>query len=158
ARLDRRPPPHYPGHRSCPPRGSAMTRTVPSLLTLVLVAAGVSAAPAPDAKEKLAALKKKLPNVAQEWWERNAGSFGGVSTMPQPEVRLARQISPTEAKVTVLLTSVSQEPLTIYLHYYDCNWTSTRYEGKWKEANTQHEDAISAIRRLMLAIDELGDK
>jgi hypothetical protein len=136
-----------------------MTRMTTSLLTLALLVPTVSAAPAPDvAKEKLEALKKKLSEVVEKWGRDNAVIVR--RSAEQAELRLARQVSPIEAKVTVLLNGSGEppEPLTIYLRYYDGSWTSTRFEGRRKDAVPTDDDAVAAIRRLMLAIDELGEK
>jgi hypothetical protein len=128
-----------------------------SLLTLVLVVPAVHAAPAPDrAKEKLEAMKNKLPEVVTKWGEVNAPKFG---RRQQAKLRLVRQVGPTEAKVNVLVWSEQSGDLdgvavTIFLRYYQDSWTTTRYEGDWGDA----PGAANAARVLMLLIDELGEK
>jgi hypothetical protein len=136
-----------------------MKQMVLPLVALVLIAPLVSAAPAPDrAKEKLAAMKKKLPEAAQKWIE-------GWNAFPnhQVEVKLVRQISPTEAKVTLLLPYFDNqgvafpnrdEMLTIHLRYYDGTWTTTGCQTSRSGLDSKE----CAVQKLMLAIDELGEK
>jgi hypothetical protein len=129
------------------------------LFTLALLAPAVSAAPAPDpAKQKLEAMKKKLSEVVKEWGEAHAHKVGQMG-QGHAKLRLARQVSPTEAKVSVLVWpeargEVDGVAVTILLRYYDGSWTTTRYEGDWGDA----PGAANAVRVLMMAVDELGEK
>jgi hypothetical protein len=81
----------------------------------------------------------------------------------QVEVKLVRQTSPTEAKLTLLLpyfdhqgaaNPKGDEMATISLRYYDGSWTSTGYQASWSRMDWKE----SAVHKLMLAIDELGEK
>jgi hypothetical protein len=135
-----------------------MKKMAAPLLVLILLSPAVSAAPAPDrAKEKLEAMKKKLPEVAQKWIKR------WNPFHDQVEVKLVRQISPTKAKVTILLPYLDQagapqpsgdEMVTVYLRFYDGTWTSTGYQASWTRMDVKE----SAVHKLMLGIDELGEK
>jgi hypothetical protein len=135
-----------------------MKRMTAPLLTLVLLAPAVSAAPPPDqAKEKLDALKKKLPEIARKWI-KDMTVF-----QDQVEIKLVRQIGPTEAKTTLLFPYIdhrgihqpkNDEMLTIHLRYYEGIWTSTGYQASWGRMEWKE----LAVHKLMLAIDELGEK
>jgi hypothetical protein len=135
-----------------------MTRMTACLLTLALLAPTVSAAPAaPDrAKEAFRAVKAKLPEVVKKWQEVHWRNHGPA------EVRLARQVSPTEAKVTILFPGLDGKgqpapaenaAVTIYLSYYEGNWTTSRWQFFMHAPGSQAE-----IQLLTLAIDELGEK
>jgi hypothetical protein len=69
------------------------------------------------------------------------------------QIKLLRQTSPTTAKVTIRL-GASDEMVAVFLRYHHGSWTSTRYQATWG-TNAQAE---RAVHKLMLAIDELGEK
>jgi hypothetical protein len=129
-------------------------------------------APAPNeeqrAKEKLDSLKKKLPDIvtdavnkSQRWASKFEGSVDSL-----------RQVGPAEAKLTVRLDALGQDPTgtigknpyydeiaVIYLSYYDGAWTTRHYEGSWSQvvggqANPNHK----GVRFLMAAIDRVSEK
>jgi hypothetical protein len=138
---------------------------IPALVTLLLAAPAWHAAPAPDpdpdrpAREKFEALKKKLPDLVATW-PKDSGRWYSDARM---ELKLARRTGPVEAKVTMFCQHFSQgqpdpnsdQLLTVYLHYHDGAWTTTRFEGTWFPDN---HFANRGARFLMLAIDELGEK
>ena len=136
-----------------------------ALFTSLLTTPAWRAAPAPEpdpdrqAREKFEALKKKLPDLVAGW-AKNSGHWYRDDPM---EVKLARRTGPAEAKVTIVSHSFSMgqpnpnndQLITIYLHYYDGAWTTTRFEASWPSSNGYNN---SGAHFLMLAIDELGEK
>ena len=133
------------------------------LLTLFLALPPGHAAPAPElppdqpAQVAFEALKQKLPKALTDW----AGEYWYRDS--QVEVRLARRTGPAEAKVTVLCRSFSMgqpdpqndQLITVYLHYYEGAWTTTRFEASWSPTSAYN---TRAAHFLMLAIDQLGGK
>ena len=98
------------------------------------------------------ALKKKLPGLV-EGWSREHWYAGKVV-----EVKVARRIGPAEAKVTFLghtSDAGDPEPFSVYLHFYDGAWTTTRLDAGWSSTNDSN---TRAVHFLMLAIDQLGGK
>ncbi len=133
-----------------------------SLLAALALAPAARAAPAPDpdkaAREKLEALKKRLPRVVTTWAKvRWYGGCGVVS------VRSVRRLSANEAKITILSDDPKrderdankQELITIYAHYYDGSWVTTRFEATWATPPPWQE---KAVRFLMADIDDWLDK
>jgi hypothetical protein len=128
---------------------------------MMLLTERVGAAPAVDeaemAKKTFATLKQKLPKLLEEWgYKANAC-----------EVKSARQIGATEAKVTIVFSSddPSGKPkvtqvLVVFLQYYDKHWTTTRFEnsiGNRGGGGAQLANELT-LRLLMLAIDECTEQ
>lgn len=135
-----------------------------SLLCLVVLAivpsADAAPAPAPGlkAKERLEALKKRLPEVVKSWSKARWYTDWVV------EVRVVRMLGPTQAKVVLMsrssddkerLGSGQDKVFTIFLDFYDGIWSATRFEGSWP-ANNDFDNG--SVRFLMLAIDEAAEK
>ena len=130
-------------------------------LAVLFLAPHVDAAPASAegraAKEKLEALKKKLPDIVSSWakerWYDNC----------TVEVRVVRMLGPTEAKVVLMSRwadpkgrpDLSHDNIfTIFLDFYDGVWSTTRSDA-WSLTDDYFN---RAIRFLMLAIDEAAEK
>jgi hypothetical protein len=112
------------------------------------------------AREAFEALKKRLPTVVAAWTKE---TFGERTTEYACEVRSARRIGPTEAKLTLTVTCApgGKRParvafvLVIFLRYYDGSWTTTRYEPR---LTTNGLEGARDVLLLMLAIDESKEK
>jgi hypothetical protein len=142
-----------------------------SLLCLVVIfmATQLDAAPAPDqrhkAKEKLEALKKRLPDLVGEWAKKreNTGWLPRQGTY-NPELRVLRRLGPDRAKAVILFTAFDvaggQAPsydvlLTIFLTYHEGCWTTERFEASNR---TNGEAVRPTFAFLMLEIDEAAEK
>jgi hypothetical protein len=120
-----------------------------------------AAAPIPDAArqrlETFETLKKKLPQVVSRLANSDSWLLGG-----DVKVRLIRRIAADEAKVTVVSEVTNNgkrwpsqdEYLTLYLHYFDGAWTTTRFEGSSSEKDFVNKTAYA----LMLGIDQIGER
>jgi hypothetical protein len=140
------------------------------LLCLVILAVVpcVEAAPAPvsKAKEKLEALKKRLPDLADDWLKKRPHDGWLLDGWTcKPELRLVRQVSPDRAKVVILFAMYDKKGapwpvqdllLTIFLSYYDGHWTIERSEvaGRLNDARAVRP----TFAFLMLVIDEAAEK
>jgi hypothetical protein len=148
-------------------------------LAVLFLVPHVDAAPAPEpgraAKAKLAALKKKLPDILDEWKKTRVcdlqvedGTTGkvvarGSIKLGKPELRVLRRVGPERAKVVILFPYyelTERKPrqdvlLTIFLSYQDGCWTTERSESFGKH-NAFFDSTDSAF--LMLAIDEAAEK
>jgi hypothetical protein len=134
---------------------------LPAIALVALTALTAAAAPAPTdgrAKERLEALKKRLPGVVAAWAKERWYRSNKV------EVRVVRRLGPAEAKVSILSRSFHSDGtrtrhddavLTIHLRYYDGAWTTTHFDGTWSATNDFNS---RAARFLMLAIDESEGK
>jgi hypothetical protein len=140
------------------------------LLCLVILAVipCVDAAPAPTskAKEKLDALKKRLPAVVGDWLNKEGKQYLIADQWTcKPELRVVRQIGPDRAKA-VILFEVSNPGgvralhhdilLTVFLAYHDGYWTTERFETARRGDSTATRIPVFAF--LMLAIDEAAEK
>ena len=107
--------------------------------------------PQPTPETEFEGLKKRLPGTIDAWVKKYAQRKVVV------QMRVARQISDSEAKVTALLVDQDNDAsvLTIYFRYYDEVWTTTRHEAVWRN---WLRDQVSNVLYLMLAIDESGEK
>jgi hypothetical protein len=125
------------------------------VLALLLACSTATAAPTPEtealAKEKLEALKKRMPEVAAGWAKEHWYKTGKV------EFRIARLLDTAEARLTFVSVDQGgdQDVLTVYLRYHDGVWYTTRFEASWP-ANVNFNN--KAARFLMLAIDEAAQK
>jgi hypothetical protein len=112
-----------------------------------------------EAAEKLVVLKKRLPSILEDW-NKSSNPFG--RTDQNASVRFIRRTSPTTAKLTFVLEhkkdpdAYPRQIVSIYLHYFDQAWTTTSKDVDWETSNPEH--ANRQLHRLMLAIDELGQK
>ena len=132
-------------------------RFAPALLTLALFAPAAPAADDTQARETFAALKQRLPGVVTEWAKKS----GRWDPKREAVVELVRRVAADEAKVVIVFKGLDgmgkPDPLfddvvTVYLRYYDGEWTSTRYDSSW----TPTVYGNKAVRFLMLAIDKSG--
>jgi hypothetical protein len=134
------------------------TTLVGFALLMALPNAGAVPAPASgrEAKQKLEALKKRLPDIVAAWAKEQWSE--------EIEVRVVRLVGPTQAKVSLLSAYKDGEGrrrprrdvvFTIFLDYYDGAWTTTRYEALWVGTK---DDRDRALQLLMLAIDEATEK
>jgi hypothetical protein len=142
-------------------RKSMCVSTVLALVAMAIFCQSGHAAPAPDddaiAKKTFGALKQRLPKVV-ETWLKEATKDEESTTKAVAQVRSVRRIEATQAKVTVVFTSVDptgKEPprvdlvVVILLRYFDGHWTTTH-----SEPQPEKDKADLEIRLLMLAIDE----
>jgi hypothetical protein len=129
----------------------------------------VDAAPAPTpgqkAKVKLEALKKRLPDLVDDWLKKrpNDGWLTRDFTC-KPEIRLVRQVGSDRAKVVILFSMVDGQGtpfpsqnlvLTVFLSFYDGSWTIERSEvaGRLNGKGVRPTFAF-----LMMAIDKAAEK
>jgi hypothetical protein len=145
-----------------------MRSTLLCLAVLFLVP-HVDAAPAPApgraAKEKLEALKKKLPDLVSDWQKENPGFVSSQGTF-SPELRVMRRVGPDRAKAVILFAAFDKNGarapdyeimLTVFLTYQDGCWTTERFEvsrPRRASINVPHPN----FAFLMLAIDEAAEK
>jgi hypothetical protein len=128
----------------------------------------VQSAPAPDevesAKSKLAALKKKLPELVKECLDN--GTFWPVKF--KGKISCLRLIGPNEAKLTIRpeaidtpgigagegpgIRSGQNQVVFVYLKFFDGAWT-TYQSGPGTSAISQNK-----INHLMAAIEELAEQ
>jgi hypothetical protein len=139
----------------------------PALVVLaVLLASSLApAAPAPDpsreAKEKLEALKKRLPDVLDAWMKayplRGRTGDGAIWTEVLV-LRRARLVASAEAKLTFYSyretggarATTPSHILTVFLKYHDGLWTTTSYRGG--------DPYPRGVDFLLDAIDEAAEK
>lgn len=139
-------------------------------LIILLTIPHVEAAPAPEpgraAKEKLGALKKRLPGVLNDWaknarWERD-------DITRTPKLRVLRRVGPARAKAVIHFEAFQQNGartryfdvlVTVFLTYQDDCWTTERFE---KEVNFRVlENGTTELPNfafLMVDIDEAAEK
>jgi hypothetical protein len=137
--------------------------------TFLCLAALVVAAPAPTpglkAKERLEALKKRLPDLVDDWLKkRPKDSWITREFTCKPELRLVRQVGTDRAKVVILFTMIDGQGapfpsqdllLTIFLSYYDGSWTIERSEVAGRLAGKSVRPTFAF---LMMSIDEAAAK
>lgn len=118
----------------------------------------VDATPAPapgaKAKEKLEALKKRLPDVVRSWAKERWYPSATV------EVRVVRMLGLSQAKVVMMsrekeTASANDKVFTIFLDFYDGYWSAIRFDGSWSAKNVFENRNMPF---LMLAIDEAAEK
>jgi len=137
-------------------------------LVALLVVPYVDAAPAPapglKAKEKLRALKKRLPAVLERWVKERKVGHPFTYT---PVLRRVRAIGVAEAKVVVHLhlrddhgkvSDSAEYMLTVYLTYYDGLWTAVRFQWSYPDIHKINDNWTDAAHFLMDAIDEAAEK
>lgn len=111
------------------------------------------AAPAPStergAKAKLDELKAKLPDLVVEWADREDMGHAWFSR--------ARQISPDEAKITIVLKNAGtpRNVVTVFARFYNGIWVTTHFEASWPTTDQQRNRAAHI---LLVLIDELAEK
>ena len=141
-----------------------------AVLALIVVAATFifigymtgKTAPASESDRKMKtsfeALQKKLPTLVVDWVKKE---FDQVEIKEfNAELKLARFTGPSDVKVTLYLSLKLPEVFvpffaipqhfSIYLHFFDGQWTSTRVDCSPKMAEI--------VGSLMLAIDQEGGK
>jgi hypothetical protein len=135
----------------------------------LLVVPYVDAAPAPDRdrlpKQKLEALKKRLPDLVNDWLQmKEYDHWLPRNINCKPELRVLRRVGPDRAKMVILFAAFDGKGapvhgydmlLTVFLSYQDSCWTTKRYETamRYKEIAGHQTFAF-----LMLAIDEAAEK
>jgi hypothetical protein len=124
------------------------------VLSALLACPLAPAAPAPDsgreAKDKLEALKKRLPGVLDAWMKAHPieGQDDGGTWTYVIVLRRARLVASAEAKFTFFLRrkyeatlAAPDHILTVCLKYHDGLWTTTSYQcsdptlvrgGRWE--------------------------
>lgn len=119
-------------------------------------------APVPKMDSKMKAsfegLQKKLPTLVAHWLNEETHGLVELKEV-KTEIKLARYTGSSDAKITLFLSLTEMNKLgvpsipyrlSLYLHYFDGQWTTTRVDcaSKWTE------EMIS----LMLAIDRASEK
>ncbi len=123
-------------------------------------------APAPsedaDARIKLEALKKKLPELFDEYIHNN--SSGVWTSNYRAELKALKRVGMAEAKLTIMLftdqpTKPGQKPyyelLVIYMKYFEGSWITSGFHGSWGDG---HKSDDRGAQLLMNAIDDLDLK
>ncbi len=144
-------------------------RAICLCLALLLIVSQLESAPAPDRdrlpKQKLEALKKRLPNLVGDWLkEKGNVTWLARSATCNPELRVLRRVGPDRAKVAILFEAFDDKGarevnwdvlLTIFLSYQDGCWTTDRFEAARRG---QKAGLGESFAFLMLAIDEAAEK
>jgi hypothetical protein len=139
-------------------------------LVVLFVAPIIDAAPAPapasKAKEKLEALRKRLPALVSDWLKKEGKQYLISDQWAcKPELRVLRQIGPDRAKAVILFEVSNDEGeralhrdilLTVFLTYHDACWTTERFETARRGDSAASSNPTFSY--LMLAIDEAGEK
>jgi hypothetical protein len=140
-------------------------------LALLVVVPSLDAVPAPDPgrlpKQKLEALKKKLPALLADWAKerKNVRWLPNAEWTCSPELRVLRRVGTDRAKAVIFFAAFDQkgvrEPLldvllTVFLTYYDDCWTTDRFESADRRANALVSRSTFAF--LMADIDEAAEK
>jgi hypothetical protein len=144
-------------------------RTTFLCLAVLFLVPRVDAAPAPApgraAKEKLEALKKRLPAVVGDWLkEKGNRNWFPADWTCNPELRVLRRVGSERAKAVVLFKILDQNGrqgrddvlLTIFLTYQDGCWTTEQFEDVSRDSRLPKLRPTFAF--LMLAIDEAAEK
>lgn len=135
----------------------------------LLIVLPLGAAPAPDRdrlpKQKLEALKKRLPDLVSDWLKEKGNiTWMGRAFTCNPELRVLRRVGPDRAKAVILLAAFDDKGapyhyndllLTIFLSYSDGSWTTERSEAALRGGNSPLGRSFTF---LMLAIDEAAEK
>ena len=133
-------------------------------LLLVVPAAGTAPAPdpGPEPRQKLEALKKRLPAILGKWVKENHATWPGGFWSAVPEVRLLRRIAPARAKLVVLFVVFDKKGmrvrhpdvlLTVFLAYHDGCWTTEQFE-----VDSLGGSSRAGFAFLIPLIDEAGEK
>jgi hypothetical protein len=139
------------------------------ILALALAIPSVAAVPSPspdrEARDKLEALKKRLPDIVGEWMKKEGGaSWLRNNWTCVPEVRVLRRVAPKGAKAVIRFAASDENGvrdwrgdvlLTIFLTYQDGCWTTERFEAV---GYTDPGTFRTIFAFLMLAIDEAAEK
>lgn len=150
------------------------TTTLSSFLALLLLlslSVEAPSAPAPDeietAKAKLAALKKKLPDVLNEcldngtlWPRKFKGKVGTLRMIGRDEAKLTIRLDaiPVDnvpdppAGVARRVVQNPNEVVFIYLKYFDGMWTT------YREGPVSIVVLNKGVSNLMAAIDDLAEQ
>lgn len=134
-------------------------------LVALLAALSVDAAPAPDSsKQKLAALKKKLPDLVGDWLKKEKFTIPPGGTC-KSELRVLRRLGANRAKAVILFTAFEKKGaraeswdllLTVFLSYYDGCWTTETFDASCRSLESKQLRPYFAF--LMMAIDEAAEK
>jgi hypothetical protein len=133
-----------------------------ALTGFVVCAVLAFAAPIPeterDAREKLEALKKRLPKLLDGFLEEAQSA-----TVYMPEVLAVRRLGPSEAKLNFAFRYAAlgkrdatlDHYLTVFLRYYDGAWISAGMQTSWPAAagSGWGAEPTRAAHLLLLDID-----
>ena len=95
-----------------------------------------------DAGDTFDALKKQLPKIITTWCKSTA--------LEEPQLRIARRISPEEAKITfegkgVFYGSECELFFTFYLRYFDRAWSVVRWDAGGNTINQEYARVYGQI-------------
>jgi hypothetical protein len=138
-------------------------------LAVLLIAANVGAAPAPEssmgARQKLEVLRKRLPSVVEKWLKDELSLYWLPKTWTcKPEVRLVRRVGPERAKVVICFKTFDEKGarqtngnllLNVFLNFHDGCWTTESFES-FGYNNVAYMRTTFAF--LALAIDEIAEQ
>ncbi|HEY7153661.1 MAG TPA: hypothetical protein VH575_06860 [Gemmataceae bacterium] len=143
-------------------------RTTFLYLAVLYLVPHVDAAPAPAegraAKEKLEALKKRLPDLLSDWQKSEKDDWLPNQWTCKAELRLLRRVGPDRAKAVILFAPFDEKGasvrnhdllLTIFLSYQDGCWTIERSEVAGRLTGKAERPTFAF---LMLAFDEAAEK
>jgi hypothetical protein len=140
-------------------------------LALLIIDPSLDAVPAPDSarlpKQRLEALKRKLPDVVGDWMKQE-GRFVWLpnSVTCAPEVRVVRRVAPERAKAVILFAARDQQGvrdwrkdvlLNVFLTYQDGTWTTEKFEV-FIRSGLNLGTARETFAFLMMDIDEAAEK
>jgi hypothetical protein len=140
-------------------------------LALLIVAPSLDAVPAPDParlpKQRLEALKKKLPDVVGEWLKKEHSGFRPDQVLPhKPKVRVLHLVAAERARAVILFEAYDAKGnphreldalLTVFLTYYDGIWTTDKFEVVVRNGNDAGT-LRTGFPFLMVDIDEAAEK
>jgi len=139
-------------------------------LALLIVAPSLDAVPAPDParlpKQRLEALKKKLPDVVGEWLKKEDSGWPDDRWTHKPKVRVLHRVAAEQAKAVILFEAYDAKGklhreldalLTVFLTYYDGIWTTDKFEVVVRNGNDAGT-LRTGFAFLMAAIDEAAEK
>jgi hypothetical protein len=142
-------------------------RTALVVLAVMLAVPLAQAAPVPEpgreAKERLEALKKRMPGVLDAWMKAYPyeGRDRGVTWTAVFVLRRVRLVSGAEAKLTfharkagAAVAAAPEHILTVFLKYHDGLWTTVSYQ--WSDRGRMQR--WEGIDFLLDAIDEAAEK
>jgi hypothetical protein len=122
--------------------------------------------PQSRAKEKLEALKKRLPAVLRAWFKDNFPFEAGAPFKKKASVALrrARLLGDAKAKPTIHFSAEHEGErakcpyclVTVLLTYYDGLWTARQYQ--WGGGSSTPEQSQVAGQFLLEAIDEAAER
>jgi hypothetical protein len=114
-----------------------------------------------DAKKQFETLKKKLPKlIAQEYEKEDILGLSG-----EPVLEMARRIGRREAKITLVYRDNRKNELGscfIFLRFFEGSWTTTSFDSKMRGSGSfvdPRKDMIGWVtHQVMRAIDKQKSK